>query len=261
MRHALRGAYLNPHLLRCRNVSSRAVVVLVLPSSTPFVTTSSGSSSSSRRFFNSRPPSTLSPASPSRWSTPLSSSSSSSSSSSPESNDLKKNVLNTVEAESAASSTRKVVRIALAGNLRFFSSKPPLPPSPPSPAASSRWSSPLTSSSLSSSPESNDLKQNVLNAVEAESAASSTRKFVRIALAGNLCITVAKLAAWMASGSSAMLAEAIHSIVDSGNQALLLVGLRDVGRINDKAHPYGYGKSIYFWSLVSALGTFWLGAG
>jgi zinc transporter 9 len=71
----------------------------------------------------------------------------------------------------------------------------------------------------------------------------------------------AKFGAWVSSGSSAMLAEFIHSIVDCGNQSLLLIGLRDSYMAADRSHPYGYGKSIYFWALVSALGTFFLGAG
>jgi solute carrier family 30 (zinc transporter), member 9 len=71
----------------------------------------------------------------------------------------------------------------------------------------------------------------------------------------------AKFGAWLSSGSSAMLAEFIHSVVDCGNQALLLIGLRDSNMAADRKHPYGYGKSIYFWALVSALGTFFLGAG
>lgn len=58
-----------------------------------------------------------------------------------------------------------------------------------------------------------------------------------------------------------MLAEFIHSVVDCGNQSLLLIGLRDSNMVADRSHPYGYGKSIYFWALVSALGTFFLGAG
>lgn len=58
-----------------------------------------------------------------------------------------------------------------------------------------------------------------------------------------------------------MLSELIHSIVDCGNQSLLLIGLRDSRLAADRSHPYGYGKSIYFWALVSALGTFFLGAG
>ncbi len=66
---------------------------------------------------------------------------------------------------------------------------------------------------------------------------------------------------YLDSGSSSMMAEAVHSVVDGGNQALLLIGLRTSASAPDKTHQYGYGKSIYFWSLVSALGTFWMGAG
>mmetsp|Transcript_8984 Transcript_8984/g.16946 ORF Transcript_8984/g.16946 Transcript_8984/m.16946 type:complete len:684 (+) Transcript_8984:192-2243(+) len=84
---------------------------------------------------------------------------------------------------------------------------------------------------------------------------------VRRALGGNFVIAISKLAAFLHSGSSAMLSEFVHSIVDCGNQSLLLIGLRDSGNEADRSHPYGYGKSIYFWALVSALGTFFLGAG
>lgn len=86
-------------------------------------------------------------------------------------------------------------------------------------------------------------------------------KNVRRALTGNLVIAAAKFGAWITSGSSAMLSEFVHSVVDCGNQALLLLGLRDSGLVADRRHPYGYGKSVYFWALVSALGTFFLGAG
>lgn len=84
---------------------------------------------------------------------------------------------------------------------------------------------------------------------------------VRRALGGNVIIALSKLAAFLHSGSSAMMSEFIHSVVDCGNQSLLLVGLHDSGIVADRSHPYGYGKSIYFWALVSALGTFFLGAG
>lgn len=58
-----------------------------------------------------------------------------------------------------------------------------------------------------------------------------------------------------------MLSEFIHSVVDCGNQSLLIIGLNSSRNAADRSHPYGYGKSIYFWALVSALGTFFLGAG
>lgn len=84
-----------------------------------------------------------------------------------------------------------------------------------------------------------------------------SKRIVKIALFGNALISSAKILCWISTGSSAMLSEAIHSLVDSGNQALLLIGLRNADNIADKTFQYGYGKSIYFWSLVSALGTFW----
>lgn len=94
-----------------------------------------------------------------------------------------------------------------------------------------------------------------------ERARAKTAANVRRALIGNTVICVAKLGAWMSSGSSSMMSEFVHSVVDCGNQALLLMGLRDSKNAADKLHPYGYGKSVYFWALVSALGTFFLGAG
>mmetsp|Transcript_41118 Transcript_41118/g.46722 ORF Transcript_41118/g.46722 Transcript_41118/m.46722 type:complete len:586 (+) Transcript_41118:126-1883(+) len=94
-----------------------------------------------------------------------------------------------------------------------------------------------------------------------EQARAKTTINVRRALTGNAIICVAKFGAWLSSGSSSMLSEFIHSVVDCGNQSLLLIGLRDSGNVADRKHPYGYGKSIYFWALVSALGTFFLGAG
>lgn len=108
-----------------------------------------------------------------------------------------------------------------------------------------------------------DADQAVLSLQNArkERARAKTAANVRRALIGNVVICVAKFGAWLSSGSSSMMSEFIHSIVDCGNQSLLLMGLRDSKNAADRLHPYGYGKSIYFWALVSALGTFFLGAG
>eukprot|EP00980_Cylindrotheca_fusiformis_P029702 scaffold23735_cov250-Cylindrotheca_fusiformis.AAC.1 len=94
-----------------------------------------------------------------------------------------------------------------------------------------------------------------------ERARAKTAVNIRRALYGNTLICAAKLGAWLSSGSSSMMSEFVHSVVDCGNQALLLMGLRDSTNAADRRHPYGYGKSVYFWALVSALGTFFLGAG
>jgi cation diffusion facilitator family transporter len=82
---------------------------------------------------------------------------------------------------------------------------------------------------------------------------------VLIALAGNGAIAVAKFAAAGLSGSTAMLTEAIHSLVDTGDQLLLLVGQARGRRKPDETHPLGYGMETYFWSFIVALMVFVLG--
>lgn len=79
------------------------------------------------------------------------------------------------------------------------------------------------------------------------------------ALGANLAIAVAKTAAAIFTGSSAMLAEAIHSFADSGNQGLLLWGIRQAKRPPSPDYPLGWGKAIFFWSFVVALVLFSLG--
>jgi cation diffusion facilitator family transporter len=88
----------------------------------------------------------------------------------------------------------------------------------------------------------------------------STR-VVWAALAGNLAIAVSKTIAASFTGSSAMWSEAVHSLVDTGNQWLLLLGMRRATRPASEAHPFGHGLELYFWSFVVAVMIFGLGAG
>lgn len=92
-------------------------------------------------------------------------------------------------------------------------------------------------------------------------SASGSTSVVLAALAGNSAIAIAKLAAAAWTGSAAMLAEAIHSIADTGNQALLLLGLKRSRRQPDARHPFGYARELYFWAFVVAVLLFSLGSG
>ena len=93
------------------------------------------------------------------------------------------------------------------------------------------------------------------------SAAGHGNRTIWIAFGANLGIAVAKFAAAAITGSSAMLTEGVHSVVDSTNQLLLLWGRRAAKRPADENHPFGYGRELYFWSFVVAVLVFALGAG
>jgi cation diffusion facilitator family transporter len=92
-------------------------------------------------------------------------------------------------------------------------------------------------------------------------SSSSSKKVVYVAIAANLAIATSKYVAAFLTGSSAMMAEAFHTTVDTGNELLLVYGMKRSQRPPDELHPFGHGKAVYFYSLLVAVYIFGIGGG
>ncbi|MCF6203144.1 MAG: cation diffusion facilitator family transporter [Methylococcaceae bacterium] len=92
-------------------------------------------------------------------------------------------------------------------------------------------------------------------------SATGSKSAIWAALIGNSLVAITKFIAAALTGSSAMFSEGIHSLVDTGNQVLLLYGLKRASKPADENFPFGYGKEVYFWSFIVAILVFAVGAG
>ena len=107
----------------------------------------------------------------------------------------------------------------------------------------------------------NTAEQAGKGAPAASEGKDASRKVIYAAIVANLGIAVCKFVVAGITGSAAMMAEGIHSAVDTGNELLLLLGERNSTKPADAKHPFGYGKELYFWALVVAMSVFSLGGG
>ncbi len=92
-------------------------------------------------------------------------------------------------------------------------------------------------------------------------SSSASKRAIVVAILGNVAIAATKFIAAFVTGSSAMISEGIHSLVDTGNDVLMLYGIRQARIPPDSDHPFGHGKELYFWSLIVSLAIFAVGCG